>query len=187
MTVDAELQMIWSDIEEWLREHAPARAQELRPGADAETVAALEVTLRNPLPPDYAASLRIHDGKTGLTDYTYMSIEQVIDTWARLNELSRSGAFANRTIDDPSAGIIQPRWWTPSWIPFAEDGGGNLLCLDLEPGPHGTYGQVLRFERTMGPGPAGWASFQDWLASYRDRLKQGVYFVDEDGFIRERM
>jgi cell wall assembly regulator SMI1 len=178
---------IWADIKTWLERHAPDRARELCPGAAQSAISQLEATIGQNLPGDYVASLSIHDGNASLSDYVYLPIEEIVDTWARLCDLERAGSFAGRDIDNPQAGTIRERWWHPAWIPFAKDSGGNLLCLDLDPGPHGTFGQVLRFERGMGPGPAGPSSFQAWLVGYRDGLEGGAYIVDEDGFIREAM
>jgi len=186
MDIQTDIRMIWQDIEQWLAEHATDRAGELRPGADDAAIEALAAMIAIPIPADYVASLRCHDGQVDLTDYTYLSIGQACSTWAGLKAQDEAGNFAGRRVDDPGAARIQPRWWSAAWLPFAKDGGGNLLCVDLAPGPRGKSGQVLRFERSMGPGYAGWGSFRDWLAAYRDGLISGAYAVDADGFIRDR-
>ena len=41
--------------------------------------------------------------------------------------------------DDP----VKKRYSSPDWIPFATDGGGNSLAVDLDPAPGGTVGQVI--------------------------------------------
>jgi cell wall assembly regulator SMI1 len=38
---------------------------------------------------------------------------------------------------------IQEVTWNPGWIPFAADGSGNFIALDLAPGPKGTKGQII--------------------------------------------
>jgi uncharacterized protein len=181
----ADVAALWSEIEKWLGAHAPDRARELRPGASPEALEALKTTIHHELPPDYSASLRLHNGKAELSDYAYLSIDDVTDTWTRLRDLEQSGAFAKLQIDAPEAQVIQPKWWHSGWLPFAKDSGGNLLCLDLDPGINGRFGQVIRFERAMGPGPMGVNSFLEWLRAYLDALMSGKLKVDEDGFIRE--
>lgn len=44
-----------------------------------------------------------------------------------------------------------------SWVPFADDGGGNHYCVDLAPGPQGRRGQVVlvHHEDTVG---AAWVA-----------------------------
>lgn len=44
-----------------------------------------------------------------------------------------------------------------TWVPFADDGGGNQYCVDLAPGPRGHHGQVVlvHHEDTVG---AAWVA-----------------------------
>ncbi|HXV91932.1 MAG TPA: SMI1/KNR4 family protein, partial [Pseudonocardia sp.] len=75
---------------------------------------------------------------------------------------------------------IRADWWNPGWVPFAEDGGGNLYCVDLAPGERGVRGQVIRWEIHGGPcGPVA-ASFAEYLLGYRDDLTGGRYVYDPD-------
>ncbi|HUE78396.1 MAG TPA: SMI1/KNR4 family protein [Sphingomicrobium sp.] len=180
-----DIKLIWQDIEKWLNKNAPDRASELMPGADDVEIAKVAKITGYSLPDDYAESLGVHDGEADLSDYTYLSIETAMDTWKRLKKLEQEGAFADRSIDDPKTKTIKPVWWHSAWFPFAKDSGGNLFCVDLEPGPQGTRGQVVRFERSMGPATTEWQSFTKWLCDYRDRLHDGTYAVDEDGFIQD--
>lgn len=179
------IEKVWHDIEAWLHQNAPDRAKELLPGAKLEQLQSLEATLGIHLPEDYSKSLQTHDGEAYLSDYSYLSIGTATESWISLNEQEDEGTFKGRSIDNPDAGIIQPTWWCKAWFPFAKDSGGNLLCVDLRPGPNGSLGQVVRFERSMGPGPTEWKSFGEWLTAYRDGLRDGTYVADPDGFIQE--
>lgn len=181
MTSKTEIDAIWKDIEAWLAEHAPDRAAELRPGASDAAIEALEKKIGHKLPADYVASLARHDGAANLSSYVYQDSKSVAASWEAMRETPTEG----REIDAPEAKVIKPVWWNKAWVPFAEDSGGNLLCLDLDPGPKGKKGQVLVFEMSMGPGPEGHASFGEWLADYRDGLKAGRFVVDDGGFIYE--
>jgi len=177
-----DIAAIWHDIERWLARHAPDRKAELNDGADDAALAALAKLVGHDLPADYAASLRLHNGTANLTSYIYNDTVSVAARWEARKPLEND----KRTIHDPDAGIIKPRWWSPAWLPFAEDSEGNLLCLDLDPAPKGKVGQVLIWEMSMGPGLAGFGSFGDWLADYRDGLKGGRFVVDDSGYIYEK-
>lgn len=172
---------IWRDIEKWLAKHAPDRLAELAAGAVDDDIARLAKLVGHELPADYAVSLRHHNGAANLSSYVYMGIDGVEARWGSRKPLEND----KRAVYDPDAGVIKPVWWNSHWLPFAEDSGGNLLCLDLDPGPKGKTGQVLTWEMSMGPVAAGFGSFTDWLSSYRDGLAAGRFTVDDGGFIYE--
>jgi cell wall assembly regulator SMI1 len=173
---------IWRDIETWLGAHAPDRLAELLPPADDAAIARLEDALGAPLPNDFVESLRVHDGAAYLTSYAYLGVDG-----AEANIGSgRKRAGDKRPIHDPEADIVKPVWWNVLWLPVAEDSGGNLICVDMDPGPKGTKGQVIIWEMAMGPGTTAHASFADWLKDYRDGLHGGRYDVDDGGFLTEK-
>lgn len=47
-----------------------------------------------------------------------------------------------------SDGTCRAAVWSKGWIPFVEDGSQNYLCIDLDPGPRGKAGQVVRWKRS---------------------------------------
>jgi len=68
---------------------------------------------------------------------------------ASLLELMREPNFRkkiakNEYFDD--GGRVRAVHYSDGWIPFAEDGGGCLLCVDFDPGPKGTMGQIVQWE-----------------------------------------
>jgi cell wall assembly regulator SMI1 len=60
-------------------------------------------------------------------------------------------------------------------LPFAEDGCGNLYCIDLDPAEHGTAGQVISWDRDSGPGGPVRPSIEDYLRGYLDRVRAGEF------------
>jgi len=40
---------------------------------------------------------------------------------------------------------VRARWFHDKWLPIADNGGGDLLCIDLDPDRGGTVGQVVEF------------------------------------------
>ena len=175
---------LWSDIEGWLGAHARPTLAALRPGADAPAIAELERTIGVALPQEYRESLARHDGRAYLTDYEYLSVAQVQKIWTAKKAAFDAGEFAGRDVADKGGGVIRNFWWHPGWIPVAEDGAGNLYCIDMVPAWQGKRGQLLRWERTSGPFPSSEKSFHDWLGTYRGDLLAGQrYEVDGEGFI----
>lgn len=176
---------IWSDIEDWLSANARPTLEALRPGADEQSLNRLEQAVGLALPPDYRAALAHHDGRAYLTDYEYLSVNQIFNIWSRKRQAFDQKLFTGRDIRQKGGGIIRNFWWHPGWIPFAEDSGGNLLCIDMAPGWRGKRGQILRWEREEGPLPSPEKSFHEWLLKYRDDLLAERRFeVDDDGLMR---
>ncbi|HEY6173321.1 MAG TPA: SMI1/KNR4 family protein [Kofleriaceae bacterium] len=175
---------IWKAIEDWLRAHAGPTLDALRPGADDTAIADLERAIGVSLPADYRASLKRHDGRAYLTDYEYLSIARIVSVWQSKQKALDEGTFIGREVNDKGGGVVRDFWWHPGWIPFAEDGAGNLLCIDTVPGWKGTRGQVIHWERTSGPFGGPNRSFHQWLRTYRDDLLGGQrYEVDDEGLI----
>ncbi|MEU6039954.1 SMI1/KNR4 family protein [Actinomadura sp. NPDC047616] len=71
------------------------------------------------------------------------------------------------------------------WIPFAHDGGGHYLAVDMSPAAKGRAGQVIRIGRDYERGPAYEAdSVTALLGRYLRLLDEGEYDVDEeDGWL----
>jgi uncharacterized protein len=173
---------IWTEIENWLREHAPGRLGELLPGAEDQAIDALEKAFGRSLPDDYRQSLQVHDGSAYLTSYAYLDSGTV-----EVNiESGKKRKADHREIHDPTSRVINPVWWSTGWLPIAEDSRGNLICLDSDPGPEGVVGQVLIWEMETGPLATPFRSFTEWLEDYLTGLQDGRFFVDEEGFIFEK-
>ncbi|MDR1790289.1 MAG: hypothetical protein LBR20_01255 [Propionibacteriaceae bacterium] len=78
--------------------------------------------------------------------------------------------------------------WTTGWVPFATapEGGYDALILDLNPGRHGTYGQVW----ILSPGSDLVAddlpvapSFTDLSMELFVRLKSRRFHIENNWFI----
>jgi len=65
-----------------------------------------------------------------------------------------------------------------------EDGSQNYLCIDLDPGPRGKAGQVIRWKRSSnGADATEWNSFADWLAAITAVCLAGNVDIDDERFI----
>ncbi|WP_411136666.1 SMI1/KNR4 family protein [Streptomyces sp. C10] len=76
------------------------------------------------------------------------------------------------------------RWLnSPNWIPFATSTGGDYLAVDMDPGPAGRPGQVIRVGRNYRPQPVYVAdSVTTMLRQHVTALDRGDYW-EEDGYL----
>jgi cell wall assembly regulator SMI1 len=180
-----DIPSIWRDINDLLRKKAPKRQKELQPGLPEGELEELVKAFGRRLPKDYLVSIALHDGNASLNEFTYLPLRSVLEIWEAMNESEAAGEFGERTIDAPEAKVVKPVWWHKGLIPFAQDGAGNLLCIDLDPGPKGSNGQITRFERNMGPAPTEHRSFGGWLTAYRDAVRAGDFKIGRDQYLRD--
>ena len=175
---------IWERFERWCRSNAPLVCEDLRQGASSEEIKTLEERIGLTLPEDFSTFLMVHNGAMWFARYEYIGTEEIYQIWLRMNEIQDEGSFANLQIDPRSVGTIKNVWWDSHWIPFAQDSGGNLHCIDLAPDVNGTVGQVIYWEKLEGPLPSGCQSFFVWFTDMEEGLGR-YYVVDEEGSIEE--
>ena len=183
--IEERMQQLWQDIEKWYQANTPALLESLKPPAGDSEIAECEAALGRALPDDYKASLKVHDGEVAVHDYTYVGTARVVELWSRMKEANAEGFFDGLESDTDAGGRVQKAAWHEGYIPFAEDSGGNLICIDLDPGAKGKAGQIVKMELRAGPYYTEQDSFEQWLTDYRDGLAGGKYRV-RSGFIVEK-
>jgi cell wall assembly regulator SMI1 len=168
----------WSAIDEWLAQHAPAVAAGLAGPALPEAIAWAEVSLSSRLPSPYRESVLVHDGE-GLHEVwlfgaqSLLPLAHVVAQWQWLSQLPPidvdgvEGAFPEK-LDEAA--------WPSRWIPFAYDGAGGYLHIDLAPSPQGRVGQILQTTsdaeyRLVAP------DFESFLAIFLQHLRSGAFRV----------
>ena len=165
----------WSRLEAALADAVPSLLADLAPPASATNLDALaertDLDVRLALDDLYGH----HDGQRSPTPGVFFGL-QFLPAAAAADEWSR---WASMVQDDPAlvsdvvvqsepVGDVQPVYFSPSWVPFAVDGAGNGLAVDLAPGPGGVTGQVISFgadetvRRVLAPSVA---AFLAWCAS----------------------
>ncbi|WP_405674367.1 SMI1/KNR4 family protein [Streptomyces sp. NBC_01511] len=76
-------------------------------------------------------------------------------------------------------GLVRRSARRPGWIPFAENGGGDFLAVDMDPAEGGRPGQVIRIGRNHDDGPVHVAdSVTALLRAQLDALERGAYECD---------
>ncbi len=176
----------WQSIEAWCQENAKERATDLQGSKPAtqEEIARLEKALNARLPTEFKAELLLHGGKRSYGsgsfyfEYSGLNIDQIIHCWEGLEKLNSEGKLEYKPKETSKENYrIRYVWWHSGWIPFAEDGGGNLLCIDVDP-PAGYRGQVLYWEIHAGPvGPIA-DDFEAYIKGYAKKLTSGKYKYD---------
>lgn len=175
----------WQRLKRWLEQNAPALLATMQPGAANAEIVELENHLDAQLPADYRAFLALSNGQLGNTAFGFpdgelLSAESVSVQWTIWKDLLDDGTFKG-IVCDPQAGIRND-WWNSRWIPFTHDGGGNHLCLDLDPANGGTVGQVISMEHDNGERVLMFSSFSEWLEQLVDGLESGQILFDTEEY-----
>lgn len=168
------MQEIWSRIEAWLTAHAPDALDLLLPGADDDDIQEIEAEIGYRLPEDFRASLRIHNGTLDLfaDNWGLLHLDAIL--WQQQVQLKVLRSLPGDT---------KEWWWHPHWIPFANDGAGDLLCVDVEPKPSEPLGQVIHFDHETMSQPIA-PGFHVLLSTFADHLEAGKYAFDPSGILR---
>lgn len=154
-----------------------ARVGELESPAKDASITALSTTLGQEVPDDLLQSLQASDGGARLGNFFLLDAGSIASTYkARLALVDQPS-----TSDSESCKHVK---WSKGWIPFAEDGGRNLRCIDLDPGPKGAAGQVIWWDAEMGKaGATKFDSFGEWLEAAITDCTSGKATVEENGMV----
>lgn len=151
---------LWRRIESAFARLAPELLMQLPAGASADAIATAEERIGIALPDDVRATFARHDGSGEAELFlqnayemrpigvALHSLEDMACDWERWHGYECGRADYDRDRPD---GPIRRKWWNSSWVPFTWDGGGDHLCLDFDPAPGGTPGQVICFSHEIGP------------------------------------
>ena len=175
----------WARIEAVLRARVPALHAALAPPAAPARLGALADRVGRALPDGVRDLYAHHDGQRTPTPglffgLQFLSVQQVGDEWERWTRLLREDPALIRDIAVTAIpdGAVKPVYASESWLPFASDGAGNHLAIDLAPGPEGTPGQFINFgadesvRTVLASSPA---AFLHWVA---DAAEAGTVVAD---------
>ena len=178
----------WKVIEAVLKEHAHSAYQALRPPTSMNSIRKLEAQIGTTLPQSFVSSLRIHDGMHHgpvFCNYHFLLSVRGISEWWRIcmdNPWDRPGPRYYH-----SKRIKGELRWRAAWLPIAQDDGGNLLGIDLDPGPAGSVGQVFNWNNYGAPTPKVLTdSYAAWLHLIAEELFHRRFTLNEWGDIQLR-
>ncbi|MDI1482707.1 SMI1/KNR4 family protein [Polyangium sp. y55x31] len=161
----------------WLQKHALEEA--LRPPVRDVSVQALAKALGKPLPPELVAMWKVHDGLP-IFEYAGLGAAASRKMRAGLESLRKKGKFDDHEVFEQSTPRVRSVKWHEAWIPIAQDGCGNLYCIDLAPARAGRVGQIIKWEVAGGPFTTGSVDLATLLERYADALESGhfTYLAD---------
>jgi cell wall assembly regulator SMI1 len=168
----------WTRFERFLADHLPVLAADLAPppthGALDALAEASYLDLHAALAPLYGC----HDGQRSpapglFFGLRFLPLAEAADEWRRWAGMIHDdpALLADIPVTSHPDGAVQTVYFSAAWMPFATDGAGNGLAVDLEPGPAGTPGQVVSFgadesvRRVLAPSAE---AFVDWCAEACD-------------------
>lgn len=186
----AELHRLWSEN---------SGSYLTRPPLKDDEAQELEKYLGHSIPPQLFEFLKMSNGAE--VDYTFegdtltdgwsvLSSSEIIQRHKEWSDLAACGPNTGVAYEKGAPGVTQLRLLHPGWIPFAHEYGGNVLGIDLVPGPNGIAGQILEYGRDLYEGPIRHAdSLIDFLAGRRYPRRNGsvdylVHPQEQASFIR---
>jgi cell wall assembly regulator SMI1 len=136
----AEIRRLWEQA-------AGPGSFRMRPPAAAAAMSSWERATGRPLPGDLCALYGLADGEEGyvglLFNHGLLPAEQAAREYLRASDPLPEAGEDEVILDVDPPDTIRRVLWSPGWVPFASDGGGNFLAVDLDPAPAGRAGQVI--------------------------------------------
>lgn len=144
--------LLWTQIAEWLWQHAPVTFEKLNSPADERALAELGSELGTELPPDLVELLLNFNGSDEARAVNGIIL---LPPGYYLMDSSRIAR------DTAQRASIWGDAWRPTWIAFGNDLCGGCLVLDTHRQP--PYGRIFEFDEVGGPFGSAWESLNDLL------------------------
>ncbi|QBD75386.1 hypothetical protein EPA93_04965 [Ktedonosporobacter rubrisoli] len=155
------MMLIWNMIEAWLQIAAPESLVHLYPGATEQQLHATEAELGFSLPEYIKASWSLHNG----TDDFFF------DNWGFLTLERMLCAYKAQQGSEE---------WPATYLPFAADGAGGYLCVDMGRSKGEPLERIVAFDYELGEDFVA-PDFWSLLSWFVNDLEDGKYGVDESG------
>ncbi len=156
-------------LDRWLKEHRPAYYAELQPGLSGVRLREFERAVGLPVPDEFKALYVWKNGQAPKCfaalqfNRMFMSIEDVLGRHRLLTEMLEGGEFD------------LAMWWSPRWVPFLENHGGDLLCLDMGGAFTGVEGQIINFWHDWESRSIIYPSLEKWLETFVNSLEARMW------------
>ena len=160
---------------EWVAKNVDGLDFQLRSGASLLTVDEFAEFVGTDLPVDFVALYRWCDGQSDPAPTLFPNmrmlplddVRQVMESMAAMQD---AGDFDD-DLTHAEFPQLKTGWTNPAWVPFAGNDSGDYTCLDLDPGPAGSRGQVFfRWHDDVG-WPIEAKSLTVWLEMLVDRIE----------------
>jgi cell wall assembly regulator SMI1 len=179
-------------IARWIAGHAPGWSDGggapplFNPPASAEALAELAAHLARPLPDDLRAMLLTSNGgrpgsyplpmrATKPIKWRLLSAAEIAERWIFLHSVARDVRFEGvvRTV-----GPVRAVWWDAGWIPIADCGTGDAVCIDMDPAQGGVAGQLVLYAHDFAERKVLYRSALDWISESADDIEAGRYVYE---------
>ena len=195
----------WAELKDWYRQHLPKVLETLNQGAQEDAIGAFDTELKQEVGEGLPQDLRVvyleNDGQESRTfcgmffGLEFLSVENALMYWREWRDIANdTQTLADLRLDELGSsfpeGAIRSAYASAGWLPFAHDGNGNFLGVDLQPGPKGSVGQVINCGRDEENKYVVAESFKAFLEWFSEQLRRGNYVVAEhdiDGLIERRV
>lgn len=171
------VESVWHEIDTLLLAKAPAIYGLLGGPATEGALAEAEADLGLRLPDELRRSLAIHDGEAQecwmMSTWSLLNLQAIVTTCRE--ERSRRSGQAVVEADRFTQAVV----WSDRWVPFAYDGSGGYLVVDLEPSIDGLVGQVTRTAHDSGNMRIA-SSLEEFLGRYARALESGAFTCQGD-------
>lgn len=169
----------WDAIIAWCDAQAPEAMDAFGPPAPDEALEPLDAEI-GVLP----AAVRRSWSRVGFTEvpgplpFRILPPHESFEVWTRLRRAAREVLVLPDAADvDPG---VRAAWVHPGWLPLTDDGGGNHVCVDLDPAPGGAVGQVIVVLADHPRRSVLAPSWTDFLEGLVDALEGGRLVATED-------
>jgi len=178
----------WAAIVEWVKQNAPRIASDLQHrGATNAEIDAVEKRLGVQFPDALRDLYRLCAGGEGSDlfpsleeedmGFGLIPIEDITSCWGGEEDY---GVGPEDVTTEPG---IRAAYWDKSWIPFADNGGGDYFCVDMNPAEGGTAGQVIYWGHEELTRQMVAPSLTALVQQLAQGLASGKYTYDEDSGI----
>jgi cell wall assembly regulator SMI1 len=179
----------WSRIEQWFATNAPDFADDLLAGATDTDFKAAEQAMGVTLPDELKAIYRVHNGQDGgapgiAGNWEFLPLKSAVKQWQIMKGLTDKGTFKKNTVR--VKGLVRATWWNLKWVPFASNGSGNLLVVDLDPPEGGDVGQVVSYVHDDDDRECIAGGIAAWFQSLATDLEQGALEYRDGELVRAR-
>lgn len=143
--------------------------EDWNPPCTAEEIEKAEKKLGASFPETYRKLLLLHNGTPGRE---FLPLDRVIDNVEELVQIHEDieswfGPPDHVNLEEQRPGLLRDGAYRRLWIPFYDFGTGGLYCIDCDPGPKGSYGQILLYDPDDAQG-VYFDSIEEWLVEYEN-------------------
>ena len=163
-------------IKAWLKKHQPSELELWeQPPATDEAIAAAEEALGLSLPEDYKEYLRIHNGQSDVATFVEAALIPVGEIAGKRLDLLSLVDEDNEDIDNEEVDDeVKPVYFSEGWVPIGCSARGrDFLCIDYDPTPKGTIGQIIVFVVDFDERSVVAKNFGDLLDEFLKQAEEG--------------